>query len=87
MPVSVVRMTSVVEVCATVERRSFCFLFLGKKGHNVKYIHKEIFPVYSGKSLSRKAFHKWVEKFYEGRLKVADDARQSKDFYAEGFRY
>jgi hypothetical protein len=40
--------------------------------------------------LSRKAVHSWVEKFTQGRSKVADDARQawnwlrqqSKDFNA-----
>jgi hypothetical protein len=37
--------------------------------------HKEIFPVYSGKCLSRKAVHNWVERFSQGRSKVADDAR------------
>jgi hypothetical protein len=33
-----------------------------------------MFPVYSGKCLSRKAVHIWVEKFSQGRSKVADDA-------------
>jgi hypothetical protein len=32
-------------------------------------------PAYSGKCLSRKAVHIWVEKFSQGRSKVADDAR------------
>jgi hypothetical protein len=32
------------------------------KGLNVKDIHKGMFPVLSGKSLSHKAVHKWVEK-------------------------
>jgi hypothetical protein len=35
----------------------------------------EMFPVYGGKCLSRKAVHNWVEKSSEGRSKVADDAR------------
>jgi hypothetical protein len=38
-------------------------------------IHKEMFPVYGGKCLLRKAVHNWVEKFSLGRSKVADDAR------------
>jgi hypothetical protein len=58
-----------------------------------KNIHKEMCPAYSGKCLSRKAVHNWVDKFFQGRSKVADDeteARkwlrlQSKEFYASGF--
>jgi hypothetical protein len=34
-----------------------------------------MFPVYDGKCLSHKAVHIWVEKFSQGRSKVADDAR------------
>jgi hypothetical protein len=45
---------------------------LWAKGLNAKDIHKEIFPVNSGKCLSRKAVHNWVERFSQGRLKVAD---------------
>jgi hypothetical protein len=59
-------------------------------------ILKNIFPVYGGRCLSRKAVHNRVEKFSQGRSKVADDARsrakvaewlrqQSKDLYAAGF--
>jgi hypothetical protein len=52
-----------------------------------------MFPVYGGKCLSRKSFHNWVEKFSEGRSKVADDARRGaevaetsqKTSYAAGF--
>jgi hypothetical protein len=32
-----------------------------------------MFPVHGGKFFSRKAVHSWVEKFSQGRLKVADD--------------
>jgi hypothetical protein len=39
-----------------------------------KDIHKEIFLVYGWKCLSRKAVHSSVEKFFQGRSKVADDA-------------
>jgi hypothetical protein len=45
-------------------------------------------------SVSRKAIHKWVEKFSQGRSKIADDARPGaevaeikvKNFCAMGFR-
>jgi hypothetical protein len=33
---------------------------LPSKGLNTKDIHKEVFPVYGGKCLSRKAVHNWV---------------------------
>jgi hypothetical protein len=63
---------------------------LWAKDLNAKDIHKEIFPVYGGKCLSRKAVHNWVEKFSQGHSKVTDDetmfrkwlSQQSKDFYA-----
>jgi hypothetical protein len=52
------------------------FFFGGwAKGLNAKGIHKEMFPVYGGKCLSRKAVHSWVKKFSEGCLKVADDVQ------------
>jgi hypothetical protein len=38
-------------------------------------IHKEMFPVYGWKCLSRKAVHNWVEKFFQGHSVVTDDAR------------
>jgi hypothetical protein len=47
----------------------------GAKGLNAKDIHKEMFPVYGGKYLSRKAVHNWMAKFSQGRSKFADDAR------------
>jgi hypothetical protein len=34
-----------------------------------------MFHVYGGKRFSRKSIQNWVEKFSEGRSKVADDAR------------
>jgi hypothetical protein len=37
-----------------------------------------MFPVYAGKCLPRKEVRNWVEKFSEGHLKVADDARPSR---------
>jgi hypothetical protein len=54
--VSVVKLATVLEVYPTEEQRSvvrFCM----QKGRNAKYIHKEMFPVYGGKRLSRKAAH------------------------------
>jgi hypothetical protein len=35
---------------------------LWAKGLNAKDIHKEMFPVYGGKCLSRKEVHTWVGK-------------------------
>jgi hypothetical protein len=48
---------------------------LWANGLNTKDIHVEMFPVYSGKRLSRKAVHSWVEKFSQGRSRVTDDAQ------------
>jgi hypothetical protein len=63
------------------------------KRTNANDIIKETFLVYSGKCLSGKAVHSWVEKFSEGRSKVADDEtkarkwlrQQSKYFHSCGF--
>jgi hypothetical protein len=54
-------------------RAAFCCAFLWANGLNAKDIHKEMFPVYCGKCLSRKAIHSWVEKFSQRCSKVADD--------------
>jgi hypothetical protein len=51
----------VLEEYYTEELRS-AVRFLWAKGLNAKDINKEIFPVYGGKCLSRKAVHSWVEK-------------------------
>jgi hypothetical protein len=52
-------MATLLEDYTTKEQRSVvCFLWA--KGLNAKDIHKEIFPVYGGKCLSRKAIHNWV---------------------------
>jgi transposase len=72
--VSVVKIATVLEEYKTEEQRSVVRL-LWAKGLNAKNIHKKISPVYGGKCLSRKAVHNWTEKFYQGRLEVADDAR------------
>jgi hypothetical protein len=65
-------MVTVLVQCIKKEQRSVV-RFLWTKGLNSKDIHKEIFPVYGGKCLSRKAVHDWVGKFFQGRSKVADD--------------
>jgi hypothetical protein len=44
--------------CTTEEQR-FVVHFLWAKGLDSKYIHKEMFPVYGGKCLSRKAVQPW----------------------------
>jgi hypothetical protein len=85
-------MTTVLEECNTEEQHSFV-RFLWAKELNAKNIHKEIFPVYGGNCLSRKAVHNWVEKFPQGRTEVADVEmevrnwlrQQSKHFHAAGF--
>jgi hypothetical protein len=68
-------MVTVLEECTTKEQ-CCCALFLWAEGLNAKDIHKEIFPVYGGKCLSRQAVHNWVETFSRGLLKVADDDRR-----------
>jgi hypothetical protein len=52
-------MATVLEECTTEERRSVVRFFVGKR-LNAKDIHKEMFPVYGGKCLSRKAVDNWV---------------------------
>jgi hypothetical protein len=39
---------------------------------NAKDICKEMFPVYGWKCLTHKVVHSFIEKFYQGRSKVAD---------------
>jgi hypothetical protein len=56
-------------------REEFCCVFLWAKRLTAKDIHKEMFSIYGGKCLSRKAVHNLVEKFSQGRSKVVDDAR------------
>jgi hypothetical protein len=60
--------------CTTEEQHSVA-LFFRAKGLNANDIHQEMFPVYGGKCLSHKRIQHWVEKFSQGRLKVADDDR------------
>jgi hypothetical protein len=88
-----VKMATVLEEHATKEQR-YIVRFVWAKGLNARYIHKEMFPVYGGKCLPRKAVHNWIEKFSQGRSKVADDARPGAEmaettvngnFYTAGF--
>jgi hypothetical protein len=66
-------MATVLEGYTTEEQRSvFC---VWAKDLTANYIHKEMFPVYGGKCLLRKAVQNWVEKFSQGRSEVADVAR------------
>jgi hypothetical protein len=58
----------------TTEDQSSVVQYLWAKGLNAKDIHKEVFIICGGKCLSRKAVHNWVEKFSQGRSKVADVA-------------
>jgi hypothetical protein len=43
-------------------RSAFCRAFLWAKGLNAEDIHRENFPVYGGKCLSRKAVHNRIKK-------------------------
>jgi hypothetical protein len=77
---------------ASYRRTAFCCAILWTKGLKAKDIHKEIFPVYSGKCLSCKAVHNWVEK--HGKPFPDDEefetelwkwlTQQSEDLYAAG---
>jgi hypothetical protein len=82
-------METMLEGYATEEQSSVvCFLWA--KGLVAKDIRKEIFLVYGGKCLWRKAVHNWVDKFCKGRSKVADNVRPGAEVaetavYAAGF--
>jgi hypothetical protein len=52
-------MATALEGYTTEEQRSVAG-FLWAKGLHAKDINKEMFPVYGGKCLSRKAVHNWV---------------------------
>jgi hypothetical protein len=47
----------------TTEEQSSLVRFLWAKGLTAKDIHKETFPVYGGKCLSRKAVQPWWQMF------------------------
>jgi hypothetical protein len=71
---SVVKMATLLEVYTTEEQRSVV-RFLWAKGLNAENINEAIFHICAEKCLSRKVVHNWVEKFSQGRSKVADDDR------------
>jgi transposase len=75
--VSVVKMTTLHEDYTAKEQRSVA-RFLWAKGLTKKDIHKQMFLVYSGKCLSPKVVHNWVEKFSQGCSKVTDVARPGR---------
>jgi hypothetical protein len=61
---------------STTEKQRFVLLFLcGEKDSMQRIFIKKCFLFTMGKGLSRKTVQKWVEKFCQGRSKVADDAR------------
>jgi hypothetical protein len=78
----------VLEECTIEEKRSVVG-FLRTKGLSAKDIHKEMFPVYGGKCLSRKAIHKWVADFslMTKRLDVGAEVTETtvKNVYDEVF--
>jgi hypothetical protein len=55
-------MTTVLEEYATEEQLSVVRFFLWAKVANAKDIHKEMFPDYGGKCLSRKTVRSWIDK-------------------------
>jgi hypothetical protein len=86
-------MATVLEEYITEEQRSVVRFFLWAKKLNAKDSHKEMFPLYGGKFLSRKAVQNRGKK--SGK-RFADDEevktelrkwlrQQSKYFYAAGF--
>jgi hypothetical protein len=60
---SVVKMATTLEECTIEEQHSVVHL-LWATGLNTKNIHKEMFPVYGGKCLLRKAVHNWWQTFH-----------------------
>jgi hypothetical protein len=61
-------MATVLQGLTTEEQRSLIRFLLAKE-LNAKDVHKEVFPIYGGKCLSRSAAHNWDEKFSQGRSK------------------
>jgi hypothetical protein len=62
----------------TNEEQRSVVRFIWAKGLNTKGIHKEMFPVYCRKYLTRKTVHNYVEIFSQGRSKFAYDTRPSR---------
>ena len=61
---------------STLEEQRAVVRFLWARGLVPKDIHKEMIKVYAEHCMSRKAVHKWMEKFENGRTKI-DDADRS----------
>jgi hypothetical protein len=59
------KMVAVLTECTT-----YCCPFLCATGLSAEDIHKEVFPVYADKCLSRKAVNSWLEKCSQGRSKI-----------------
>jgi hypothetical protein len=81
-------MATRLEDCTTEELCSVVLFCVGK-GRSSKDIHKEMFPVYGGTCLSRKADHNWVANVSLMTKRLKMEVRkwlrqQSKDFYAAG---
>jgi hypothetical protein len=68
-------MAAILEGCITEEQRPVVH-FLSAKGLNVKDIHKEMFPVYDGKCLSREAVYIWGKE--RGKYSADDEEVETK---------
>jgi hypothetical protein len=82
-------MATMLKECITEEQHSVVH-FLWAKGLNAKDIHKEMFSVYVGKCLLRKAVPPWWQTFLLLTEEVETEVRkwlrqQSNDFCAAGF--
>jgi hypothetical protein len=92
--VSLVIVATVLDECTTEDQRYVLRFFCGQKDSMQKIFIKKCVLFTAGKCLSRKAVHNWVEKFSQGRSKVADDEtevrkwlrQQSKRLLRCGFR-
>jgi hypothetical protein len=71
-------MATVLEECFTEEQLSGMRFFVGKRTECKRY-YIELFHVYGGKCLSRKAVHNWIETFSQGHWKVQYDARSGAE--------
>jgi hypothetical protein len=56
----------------TTEEQSSVIPFFWAEGLNAMDIHKDMFPVYVGKCLSRKAVHNWVADVSNGSAEVTE---------------
>jgi transposase len=70
-------MVTVPEECIT-EEQSSVVRFLWPKRFNAEDIHKKCFLFTVGSVCCVKTVQNWVEKFSQGRSKVADDARSGR---------